>query len=444
MSTDPAKGGPAATLTVAEIMTYAVSLAASDKVDSADLLFQQVSAQLPRYPDPWNFRGIIATQRKQFEQAEAFFRQAIELAPEYAEAHSNLGNLLLKLKRYDEAVRSFQTALELRPELVSAHHNLGNAYAAQERHLEAIAAYHRALALDPERAQTQVILAQEYSALGLDREALDSYQSALRLSPGETGIYGYLGGALAASGIMEGAARVYGRWLELEPDSELARHLHAACTGQGTPERASDRYVTETFDMFAECFDKVLETLEYRAPALVGQAVAEVTGTPAGTLEVLDAGCGTGLCGQWLQPHARRLVGVDLSEKMLEKARGRGLYDELVRAELVGFLAAHPAAFHLVVSADTLCYFGNLAAAMAAAGTTLRPGGHLVFTVERAEDHEAPAGFRLNHHGRYSHTEGYLRAVLAAAGLRARSLASATLRLELGKPVAGLVVIADR
>ena len=36
---------------------------------------------------------------------------------------------------------------------------------------------------------------------------------------------------------------------------------------------------------------------------------------------ILDAGCGTGLCGPLLRPLAARLVGVDLSEKMVELAR---------------------------------------------------------------------------------------------------------------------------
>ena len=41
------------------------------------------------------------------------------------------------------------------------------------------------------------------------------------------------------------------------------------------------------------------------------------------SLDVLDAGCGTGLCGPLVAPYARRLVGVDLSEAMLARpARG--------------------------------------------------------------------------------------------------------------------------
>ena len=53
---------------------------------------------------------------------------------------------------------------------------------------------------------------------------------------------------------------------------------------------------------------------------------------------MLDAGCGTGLCGPLIAPYARRLVGVDLSERMLAQARARDVYDELVKGELTAYL----------------------------------------------------------------------------------------------------------
>jgi predicted TPR repeat methyltransferase len=36
-----------------------------------------------------------------------------------------------------------------------------------------------------------------------------------------------------------------------EPDNPVPRHLYAACSGEGVPERASDRYVEAEFDTFA-------------------------------------------------------------------------------------------------------------------------------------------------------------------------------------------------
>jgi predicted TPR repeat methyltransferase len=213
----------------------------------------------------------------------------------------------------------------------------------------------------------------------------------------------------------------------------------AACSGKDVPARASDAYVERTFDGFAASFDAKLAQLGYRAPQLVAAALADAGLEPRKRLAVLDAGCGTGLCGPLLAPYAARLVGVDLSAGMLAQARGRGVYDEVVKEELTAYLAGQPAAYDLIASADTLVYFGALEAVVGAAARALRPGGLLVFTVEEAEVAESCDGYRIQPHGRYGHRLDYVERVLGDAGLTPRS-SRAELRLEAGVPVAGLVV----
>ena len=158
---------------------------------------------------------------------------------------------------------------------------------------------------------------------------------------------------------------------------------------------------------------------------------------------MLDAGCGTGLCGPLIEPYARRLVGVDLSARMLDQARARNVYDEVVKGELTAFLRDFHAAYDVIVSADTLCYFGPLDEVAAAAAEVLRPGGSLVFTVEEMIDGGSDAGYALSLHGRDEHARRYVERVLADANLRS-DITLAELRLEAGDPVAGLVVRATR
>ena len=99
----------------------------------------------------------------------------------------------------------------------------------------------------------------------------------------------------------------------------------AACSGHDVPPRASDAFVEKTFDSFAASFDSKLAKLQYRAPALVAEMLADSDLEASKTLDVLDAGCGTGLCGPLIAPYARRLVGVDLSARMLAQAQARRL-----------------------------------------------------------------------------------------------------------------------
>ena len=241
---------------------------------------------------------------------------------------------------------------------------------------------------------------------------------------------------------LDEAAKVYRDWLADEPDNPKARHHLAACTGQDVPPRASDAYIQSVFNAFANSFDSRLAKLEYRAPNVVAAAVSAHLGAASADLKVLDAGCGTGLCAPLLKPFASRLTGIDLSHGMLAKAQRRGLYDALHEVELTTYMRQHPACYHLVVSADTLIYFGALDAAMGAAAETLTPGGLLCFTVEALGEGET--GYRLQHHGRYAHSRIYLEAMLQHAGLDVLRLDPEVVRSEGGEPVAGWLVLAQR
>jgi predicted TPR repeat methyltransferase len=442
--TAPADSEAPKELGLADAMAYARELQKDDRLEAADELYRRILAAAPDYPDAWHFRGIVAFQLGRLSEAETLIRRAVELAPAYSDAHNNLGNVLQHQKRTEEAVTCYERAIALQPDLADAYNNLGNALQQQKRYDEAIVFYERAIALRPEMADAHLNLGKALEALDLMSQALTAYRQAVLLRPFHFDSYRRLGAALYGWDRIDEAADVYRKWLSLEPDNPLARHLLSACTGQDVPARASDDCVRNIFEGFADSFDQILETLQYRAPALVAQAAAEVVGAPEARLDILDAGCGTGLCGEHFKPFARRLVGVDLSLEMLKRAGARTLYDELILGELTAFVGAAPAAWDLVVSADTLVYFGDLAAAMTAAHRGLRAGGHVVFTLERASEDEAPQGYKINPHGRYSHTEAYVRRILAAARLEARQIAPVHLRLELKKPVEGLLVVASR
>jgi predicted TPR repeat methyltransferase len=93
----------------------------------------------------------------------------------------------------------------------------------------------------------------------------------------------------------------------------------------------------------------------------------------------------------------------------------------------------------VIVSADTLVYFGDLAPVIAAAAAALRPDGLFIFTVEEATDPALAGSFAIQPHGRYAHGAGYVERLLTNAGLGAH-IDRAELRKEQGIPVAGLVV----
>jgi predicted TPR repeat methyltransferase len=216
--------------------------------------------------------------------------------------------------------------------------------------------------------------------------------------------------------------------------------MMAAHCDEDTPPRASDNYVRHVFDGFAAHFDDDLRALDYQGPRLIGEAVTAELGEGVKGLDVLDAGCGTGLCGRLLRPIARCLIGVDLSAVMIQHARELNLYDQLVEGELNDYLNDHPERFDLIVAADTFNYFGVLEPLLTAVAYALRKAGLLIYTLEQCDASASVADYRLHPHGRYSHNEDYVKRCMNECGLTISSMESTTLRKERGQPVAGIVV----
>jgi predicted TPR repeat methyltransferase len=224
------------------------------------------------------------------------------------------------------------------------------------------------------------------------------------------------------------------RGLESHPADAEMGFLLAALGGQAQPSRAPEAFVVQHFDRLAPSFDEHLrDRLRYRAPELLVEQLGGLLGGRQGGLDVLDAGCGTGLCGALLRPLARRLVGVDLAGRMLEQAATRGVYDELVQGELTEVLGAEREAYDLIVATDVCIYFGDLEPLFRAAAGALRADGLLGVSVERLERD----GFALRATARYAHSDEYVRRTAAEAGLPEVEARECELRVELGQPVAG-------
>lgn len=395
----------------------------------------------PDFADALHYLGVAEHQLGRSQAAALLITRAVTLLPSYVDAHNNLGNVYKELGDLAKAEAAYRAALAIQPQFIQAHNNLGVALAKQERFEEAIASYQQALALNENFADAWHNLGNSLQKLSRLEEALTAYRRAIELAPYTANAYESLGKALAISHRVDEALAVYKRWQALEPDNPVVEHMIAACIGEAEHSRASSDYVQQTFDGFADSFDAVLARLDYRAPALTGALVAELLGEPAATRQVLDAGCGTGLCAAYLKPYAATLVGMDLSQGMLDKAALRKTYDRLEHAELTAYLNAHRAQFDLIVSADTLCYFGVLQEALGAAAKALRPGGHLIFTVEERDSDSSP-GYSLQVHGRYSHSAGYVRGLLEGEGLCIKALQQVILRSENDVPVRGLLFAA--
>lgn len=391
-------------------------------------------------PDALHLLAFITYQSGDAREAIALIRRAVAARPDFPDAHNNLGNMLREQGDLEGAAEEYRTAIELKPDFGDALSNLGAVLHAEGRTVEAIDTYRRAIGVSPGLAAAHYNLGNAQRSLGRYSDARKAWRRAIAADADQLEARRSLGVSLAEAGRKEEAREVFEAWLRRDQNSPVARHLLAACTGRDIPNRAPDEYVTEVFDRFAAGFDEQLEQLGYRLPEIVHEELDTAIGDPEGTLSVLDAGCGTGLCAAALKPWAKRLVGVDLSRGMLRRAAALNAYDELVAAELTAFLTECPEAFDVIAVVDTLNYFGDLAPVLAAHARALKPDGLLLATIESATTGEAAADYALLTHGRYSHAESYVRGELKSAGFAIENVRTDTIRMEAGEPVEGLII----
>jgi len=421
-------------------------------LDAAVECFRRAVSIKPDYTQAYNNLGIVYQAQGVMAAAAESYRKALSLKPDYAEAHNNLGIVLRAQGEPDAAAESYRMALAFKPNYAEAHYGLGNAFHEQGRLDEAVFHYRQALSLKPNDAEI-------YNSLGIVLqkqrkidEAINCYRSALSLHPDYADAFGNLGGALRAQGHLDEALACFQQVIRLMPGNDMAQHQIASLTGNNT-ERAPAQYVESVFDDYADKFDAHLQQgLKYDIPQKMAALIAQHSTPSAAKWDVLDLGCGTGLAGLAFAPFARRLVGVDLSTKMLEKARERNVYQRLEHSDLITMLRGEAdSSYDVIIAADVFVYLGKLDEIVGEIKRLLRPGGVFTFSVEAAEapSNEKPEQsdqqeYRLEITGRYTHASGYINRLAASNDFLVRDMAETQIRVERERPVNGYLVLWQR
>ena len=272
--------------------------------------------------------------------------------------------------------------------------------------------------------------------------AAEIFEQALERAPHWAAAWFALGEAREKLGDLEGAARAFRATLAGDPADAQGAAARLALIGRGKPPCALPQaYVAQLFDDYAPRFDAHLtNNLGYCGPAMIGAALTAVAPGRRFT-SALDIGCGTGLMGEALRGRVDQLTGVDLSAAMIAKARERGLYDALMVGEATALIRRNaPAAFDLVVAANSLVYFGDLAPLFAGLATALKPGGLFAFSLETCESES----FRLGASMRFAHSQAYVERTATLTGLRPTFMGESSTRREAGRDAPGLVGVLAR
>jgi ubiquinone/menaquinone biosynthesis C-methylase UbiE len=168
----------------------------------------------------------------------------------------------------------------------------------------------------------------------------------------------------------------------------------------GTSTQAESRRSEEVasfFDSFGETFDRTYEAQSAGGRTLRRRlaVVLELVGRGPG--ELLDAGMGSGVVCAELERMGWTVTGVDISRRMVERARTRlpHLRERLLEGS-IGALPFAPESFDAVVVVGVLEYVEDqLMPALREVGRVLRPGGTAVVTLPNYASIQTAARFRL-------------------------------------------------
>jgi predicted TPR repeat methyltransferase len=359
----------------------------------------------PRDCEALQALGTICFQNGQLERAQYFFGEASRLNPSSLDALRLRGAVLMQLKRYDAALICFDRALFVKPDFIEAQVNRAVALFEMKRLDEALAGLERVLALDPRNAVAWTNRGNIFQTLKRHEEAVACYDRALAIQPNLQ------------------TAKQNRFFVQLQ--------LHQVS-------RIDGRALRETFDEVSPRFDELmLHHLHYCGHLQLRELAERAVHPLAPPLTILDLGCGTGLVGEVFKDLAAGgcLDGIDLAPRMIEATRTRGIYDDLILGDLETVLAEPGPRYDLILSADTMIYLGDLAPTFSGVANRLERNGFYVFAVESKEGE----GWEQTPQNRFRHSEAYLRAEAANAGLAMVDLMPTVLRREADEPVPGLV-----
>ena len=416
--------------------------------------FQRAVSKGNKNPDAYYYLGAALEELDRMDEALEAYKATLDLNSSFDRAHCNMGNIFFQQGDFETAENSYRAATIVNPGNFNAYNNLGLVLKAIENYSGAHECFQAVLAIRPGNPETHYNIGRVYSKQKIDSQAKYAYQQAIANAQSmkkETyywnsspefimcSCYAALAEIARRHGNKKQAIACYKKALDIDPEHASSLHFLAALGEIPQPPRASDGYVVDLFDAYADSFDDHLVTgLKYRTPDILCEMIHKKLNTNQPVLDIIDLGCGTGLCGPLLRPIARRLTGIDLSPKMIACAKRRAIYDELHASEISAALQNTSAEYDLAIATDVLIYIGDLIPFFRDCYKALRPNGWLAISLEKTEK-----GQVLTKSGRYAHSERYVSEVAESCGFNIIETAPTDIRIENGKPVAGFLVLAQ-
>lgn len=192
------------------------------ELKKAESAYRKILRQNPDHADALNLLGLIAYQRKDFENAERLINQAIELNNSNSDYHNNLGTVLKALGRLAEAHKAYLRALDLKPDCANTAYNMGGLCLVNGDTDQAIHYYRKTIAVAPGFHQAYTNLSAIYNERKEYQNAVDCCRQGIQSGAGDAALYNNLGNALKGIGQYDQAVAIFEKTIQLNPSSTEA------------------------------------------------------------------------------------------------------------------------------------------------------------------------------------------------------------------------------
>lgn len=429
----------------ANIDAYLLKVKLLEDLEREDELPELLSAVYPRFEKDERILCLCAAYAVQFgnmRQSQYLLKKALKANRPAVLQNDLFYRCFLADEKEEKLIPLALEALNNRPDNRNIMVFLAEAYVLAEEYEKADDVYTRLAGLSGKLPdELKIRWADTLFKMDDYVRAFETAKSVSENYRGRTELFSFLRRMLyllVENEVPDIAAECAREWYSENPDDKAVAHVCAALSGAPGNSGPSPQYAERLFDGFADDFDENLSTsLEYKGADLL-KGILDQAGLKAGmSLDVLDAGCGTGFLGPVLATYAEPggdLTGVDVSSAMLEQALDKQLYTRLEQRDLVSYFKETEDSFDLVACMDVLSYFSDLTPVMKGFSKTLEEEGMAVFTVLKTESGET-SSFALRKSGQYVHARDYVLQCLARAGLQEVYCSEEVLRQETELPV---------
>jgi predicted TPR repeat methyltransferase len=383
-----------------------------DKWSEAATLWAYITNHYPHFKLAQFKLAICQIKLQYWEGAKQNLLNLIDLNHPDPNIACNLAIVFWKAKEYKNALIYFKFNLKHFPHHLDTRENLAGFYCQFSRFKKAIIQYHEILNYKPSRGDIRFNLAACLQHMGVYDEAMIQYQHILRTQKEHLDSWYNMACIYYALKDYSAACFYWQKCLTHHPQKNTIRFMLSQIQKRDISASDYQHYVKDLFDKYAKYYNQHLQqTLNYQLPTFLNHYLITQMKHPYFS-SILELGCGTGLCGKILSKHTEKLIGVDISQHMLNQAKIHNDYQELHHMDCQNYLMMTSINHELIIAVDVIPYIIDLTSLIKVISTRLKTKGAFIFSTEISQDYP----YQMQHNGRMSYHPQFINSLCQELG----------------------------